>query len=56
MNEAWMRITKAYIESYEAIQTLKRNNVIDEEFCEELKVGLLENIIDTFKSEVEADD
>lgn len=37
---------KKYIESYEAIQTLKRNNVLDDDFYQELRSDLLDDIID----------
>lgn len=54
MNEVWYTMLKNWIESYEAIKTLNRNGIIDEEKSNELKITLLEeDIIETFKSEVE---
>ena len=54
MNEVWKRIFKDWIESYEAIKILYRNDIIDEEKINELKITLLEeNIIETLKSEIE---
>ena len=53
MNEAWGKIFKDYVDSYEAIQTLKRNHVIDDDFYTEIRGTLLDEIIETFKTEVE---
>lgn len=53
MNEVWQRIFKDYIESYNAIETLKKNEILNEDDYQELKICLLEDIIITFKSEVE---
>ena len=55
MNEVWKRIFKDYIESYKAIETLKRNCILDEDDEDyiKLKIHLLDEIIETFKSEVE---
>lgn len=44
---------KKYIESYEAIQTLKRNAVLDDDFYQELRNDLLDDIINYFESVVE---
>ena len=44
---------KKYIESHEAIQTLKRNAVIDDDFYQELRNDLLDGIISYFESVVE---
>lgn len=44
---------KKYIESYEAIQTLKRNDVLDEDFYQELRSDLLDSIIDVLGNVVE---
>lgn len=44
---------KKYIESYEAIQTLKRNAVLDDDFYQELRNDLLDGIIGYFESVVE---
>lgn len=53
MNEAWKRIFIDYISCYEAIQILFKNNVIDDEMEDELELKLLNDIIATFRSEVE---
>lgn len=53
MNETWLRMIKNYIESYEAIVTLIKNHVINEDSADALYFSLLKDIIDTFKSEVE---
>lgn len=54
MNEkTWHRIFKDFIECYEAIHVLVHRNIADNETCDELRANLLENIIETFKSEVE---
>ena len=47
------RIFKKYIDSYEAIKTLKVNNVIDEDLCQEMQVQLLDDVVVTLKSEVD---
>lgn len=52
MNEVWKRIFKDYIECYNGINKLD-GCVIDGDEADKLKVKLLENIIETFKSEVE---
>lgn len=44
---------KRYIESHEAIQTLKRNDVLYDDFYQELRNDLLDNIIDYFESVVD---
>ena len=54
MNEkVWHEIFKKYIECYEAIKTLKCHHVIDDDLETELETSLLEDIVYTFKSEVE---
>lgn len=53
MNEVWHDIFKKYIDCYEAVQTLKKHLVIDDDFYQEIRSDLLEDIIETFKSEVE---
>lgn len=53
--EVWHKIFKDWIESYKAIDTLYRNDVItDLSEADKLKYNLLEEIIETVKSEVEA--
>lgn len=44
---------KKYIESYHAIQTLKRNSVLDDDFYQELRSDLLDDIIECFERVVE---
>lgn len=44
---------KKYIESHEAIQTLKRNAVLDDDFYQELRNDLLDDIINYFESVVQ---
>lgn len=46
-------IFKKYIKSYESIETLEENNLADTEQIDQLKHNLLEDIIETFRSEVE---
>ena len=41
---------KRYIESYKAVQTLKRNEVIDDDFYQEIKSDLLDGIIDILEN------
>lgn len=53
MNETWRRIIKDYIESYEAIHTLKYNGVVDDEGYSDLQLSLLEQIMAAFQSEVQ---
>lgn len=49
----WHCIFKKYIDSFEAIKTLKVNNVIDDDLFQEMQVQLLEDVVVTLKSEVE---
>lgn len=53
MNEVWKKLSNEYIASYEAIQTLARNGIIDEEEKEVHEHNLLFSIIETMKSETE---
>ena len=54
MNEqVWNKTFRKYIECYEAVQTLKKHLVIDDDFYQEIRSNLLDDIIVTFKSEVE---
>lgn len=53
MNEAWKRIIKKYIDCYEAIKTLKKNGIMVDEEAEVFKRTLLDDIIETLRSEVE---
>lgn len=43
---------KKYIESYEAVQTLKRNYVIDDDFYQEIRNDILDQIIDSLRNVV----
>ena len=52
-NKTMHRIFSKYIKNYESIQTLEENNVADTEQIDQLKHNLLEDIIITFRSEVE---
>ena len=53
MNETWHKILKRYIEDYEAIKTLYKSSILDEEETSRCEHTLLESIIDTFRSEIE---
>ena len=53
MNEAWKNIFKNFIKCYEAIEILGEYHVLDVEQLEVAQEQLLDNIIDTFRSEVE---
>ena len=53
MNEAWLSIAKEYIKSYEAIKILMKNRVIEDDLQVSLNMILLNDIIETFRSEVE---
>ena len=53
MSEVWKRTFKDYIACYEAIKTLEKNHLMDDEEVLVYKANLLKNIIETFKSEVE---
>ena len=54
MNEKiWHKIMKDYIKSYEAINTLYIDRIIEEDIRVSLNEKLLKDIIVTFESEVE---
>lgn len=53
MNEAWKNFSKKCIESYDALQTLKGNGLIDEEEKGKKEHQLLEFILDIMKTEVD---
>lgn len=55
MNEVWKRIFKEYVDSYEAIQTLERNSIFDEEEKAVHEHNLLFGIIETMKQETEGE-
>ena len=52
-NKIMHKIFRKYIKSYESIKTLEENNLADTEQIDQLKHNLLEDIIVTFRSEVE---
>ena len=53
MNEVWQDILKKYLDCYEAIETLSHHNVLNCEEFMKLRGWLLDEIIVTFRSEVE---
>ena len=53
MNEAWKRISKKYIDCYEAINLLIANEIIDDDDAMQCHSNLLKDIIEDFRSEVE---
>ena len=53
MNESWKRIFKEYIECHNAIQILASHKIIEGEEVESIRWSLLEDIIETMRSEVE---
>lgn len=50
--EVWHKIMSKYVDCYNAINTLKVNEIIDKEQYNELRCGLLADIIVTFESEI----
>lgn len=53
MNEAWKNFSKKCIESYDALQTLKANGMIDEEEKAKNEHRLLVDILNLMKTEVD---
>ena len=53
MNEAWKNFSKKCIESFEALQTLKGNGLIDEEEKAKKERHLLVDILNLMKTEVD---
>lgn len=53
MNDAWKRIFNNYIECHKAIGTLVSHHVIDDEMEADLRFNLLDEIIETMKTEIE---
>ena len=53
MNDVWKKTFKDYIACYEAIKTLNKNGIMVDEEAEVFKRTLLDEIIETFRSEVE---
>ena len=54
MNDVWKHILKEWIEMYEAIDILQASLILDDE-ASELRCKLLDEIIETCKSEIEVD-
>ena len=52
MNDVWKRI-KSWIESYEAIEILENNNIVSVGGGKELRITLLDEIIETCRQEVD---
>lgn len=52
MDDVWKRIFKGWIEIYEAIDTIQCD-LIEDEDASELRCKLLDEIIETVRSEVE---
>lgn len=53
MNEVWKNIFKNFIKDYNAIQTLHKDSILDDESKALHEDNLLYIIIETFRSEVE---
>lgn len=52
MNDVWKRILKEWVKMYEAIDTLQ-DSLFEDEEASELRCKLLDEIIETCKTEVE---
>lgn len=53
MSDVWKEMFKYWIECYEALRTLRINDVLDDEDWDGATNRMLYEIIETFKSEVE---
>ena len=53
MNDVWKHIFKEWIETYEAIDTLQSNNLLEDYEASELRCKFLDEIIETCRTEVE---
>lgn len=53
MNDVWNRIFKEWISCYNSIEQLSSSGIIDEEEESELQIKLLDELIETMRSEVE---
>ena len=53
MNDAWKRIFKDWISCYNSIEQLSSGGIIDEEETDKLQIKLLDEMIETMRSEVE---
>lgn len=54
MSEVWKSIFEEYVQCYEAIETLWRNSIFDDEEKEVHEHNLLHGIIETMRSEIES--
>ncbi len=52
MSDTLQYLIKDWLDSYEAIETLSVNNVVDNDDYDRLRNNLFENIIDACKKEV----
>lgn len=55
MNEVWKNIFRNWIKSYESIQHLEKEGIVEDYRAEQLRETLLEEILNTCISEVEED-
>lgn len=53
MSDVWERIFKDWISCYNSIEQLSSSGIIDEDENTELQVKLLDEMIETMRSEVE---
>ena len=53
MSDVWKRIFKDWISCYNSIEQLSSSGIIDEEEDDKLQIKLLDEIIETIRSEVE---
>lgn len=53
MTDVWKRIFNNYIASYNAIDTLELNGITEDDETNAMRLKLLDEIIETMKSEVE---
>lgn len=52
MNETWIKIFEGWLESKEAIEKLRKKDIVDEEQSTDLKLKLLNEILTTVESEI----
>lgn len=52
MNETWIKIFDGWLESDQAIETLRKKDIVDEEQKTDLKLKLLSEILRTVESEI----
>ena len=53
MNDVWQRIFKEWISCYNSIEQLASSGIVDEEEANKLQIKLLDELIETMRSEVE---